>query len=1469
MGVRAVQAANIVPLEQEPEFPDEASERIPLERLEKLAMEWSPRRSERVKNTFLRWLREAKESSKDGASRIFVLSGEWGSGKTTFARIIFPKIIEQEGLLWKNITFEDLIRDVKNICYNDEKVDPIEAFDRVFTIYVNEKNADHNKPLILLVDEVEGIIGLDNESPIRGVKLSDAFIKMLREFLTGKEAYFGKSIKGRMHLVLFMTPFALNFINEKLASVGFSGWLWRREDICDIYPFNKIEFVEYAKNLIKYMLHGKDPNEIIDDYRVFELLYTITHGNAGLLVKVLREFIMMSFKKCSEENDMRCIYRIDINTLSEFFNEYSIKIPSRGFMDITNAMNLDLVRRILNSNIAKNYSKASELLKKIIFTSSIIFEDELDEISKIVLINFQVDPSMGVKSFKSYRVYRLGSRDSLEEFLDNLSKKLKETNNEVSEEELKICASMLLCLTKDGDFRIAIPVMQEGNIDREELSYIMSSYKYVILPDDIEDFLNRNLHSHSFMNGIGLSSLTKAMLYPVYSPMIIPFIIDPKTTVEIYSFIRRLLSSDIRALENHARIAVLDMLEKMGYAEERLSGRAHIVTPSLKKYENSILSVAVIIGSSQIEDIEKLRNLDNACILVISPHELKMQSKRWNIFFVQMTLQDIEMLAARNIAEQLRRSNYIVMKKLNDFYFTLFNKYGFQKIFEEWASKAANLGILIRERIGFESHEKVIGSKRKPHLVFLDYYRALLIGGMECGRDELEELLFGLYRVRPFEGLIEGLSSFSLPDIEPDNPIRDSDYRILRKKISEIVNDALELAKSVGAAEYDEKTRIVRLQLLPAEKRIIELLKESYDEVSIDDLQKRFVFERGDDQSSKASRQIFYDFILKLLENRGLITYKKRGKVGEYIKYVQLSDEEINKLVYQIEIDRNNIKEFLAVQKIDLNSPICHILLSKQKGSKIIFLSDIDTIIQKYIVKMEITKNPVIYNILVNLRGYLNEIFEKYIKNVLIEVNKILNEVSQYKKSFNKQIDEKIDLLKEIFPPAIFDKINKSIQFDKERYVQYFDKILKSMSTYLGVSRDKLIEEILKSESAIRRNFIVWTPAAEGGAQKAEQASYNHNYILFRMRELYHEEFSKTRSETDKLLSEFHEKIENIKNIIQKYRLSSDMVHRIIREKYLQLYGEREFSGGLPGIIEFLEHLAEELGKKGEIIKQREKLKKTIIEKKESIMKLSNDIMGKYEEILRTIDEIKKICDALNNIGISVPQIKKIREQISQIEKKLEELEEKAGVTLADRLKYLDTQLSTLNESFLESLKEEEMNKLINELDNTENRLKSDSHSLTQILEKIISIKSELTSIIKEFINRVQRQNNEFKEMLANLGADSLTIKLFIEYENQINKLIKEVKEALNRDELLQLIPKLGELCSIERLMKDLVYKKLGEKHFTIYERITRYINERNEPLRFFEVYEEILKDMNINDVIDALLKLDKIGIIKITISKS
>ncbi|MCC6005043.1 MAG: hypothetical protein LM590_11975 [Thermofilum sp.] len=206
---------------------------------------------------------------------------------------------------------------------------------------------------------------------------------------------------------------------------------------------------------------------------------------------------------------------------------------------------------------------------------------------------------------------------------------------------------------------------------------------------------------------------------------------------------------------------------------------------------------------------------------------------------------------------------------------------------------------------------------------------------------------------------------------------------------------------------------------------------------------------------------------------------------------------------------------------------------------------------------------------------------------------------------------------------------------------------------------------------------------------------------------------------------------------------------------------------------------------------------------------------------------------------------------------------------MAERLKYLDTTLSALDESFLEKLKEEEMIDLISKLNNIESILKNDSYNLTQMLKEIKSIKDELTNIINEFINRVQRQNIEFKKILAELGANSFTIESFIENENKMNNLIKEIKEILSEDKLLSAISKLKELCDIEKQVKKLVYEKFGEKYFIIYERITKYLNERNEPLRFFEVYEKILKDININDAIDALLKLDKIGIIKITISIS
>jgi DNA polymerase III delta prime subunit len=1244
-----MQVNNIIELEEEPLFLHEAAERAPIEQLEELVLRWSPRRTERIKSAFKTWLEEAKKSSKDGVSRILVVSGEWGTGKTTLAKTVFQGIITQNNLTSRYLVFEDLIREIRGICGSN--CYPVDAFENFFTQLVDKEGATYDRPLILLLDEVEGIIGLDNESPVGGLKLSDAFVKMLREFLGGRELHFGKSLKGRIHLVLFVTPHALNFIQSKLSSVGYEGWLNRREDIISIYSLTKNEFVEFGKALLEYTCK-RASGDIIDDYRIFEFLYIVTNGNIGKLVSLVRRLVNTLYLRCTEEQKKTCIYKINVDNFL-YFLEQSIQIPTVDFTETKSLVNFDFVGNILNK-ANKFPQTVSEQIKKIIFTASNIPESELDEESKIILPNFKIESYVEQNIFRPYKLYKIGSdRETLQKLLFILSEKLKEINSDTSTEELLICVSALVSLTKNGEYLIAIPITDKGNIDIDELNNVLLSYKFINIPNNVEDFLKSLLQNYPSERGIGISAVFKTMLYPAYSPRIIPFISDVRTAMDVFSFLKNFSPDNIKKIEDYSYLTLLEMLKEAGYIEEHQL-KDYLRMYSIKNYENSVVSIKFILGSPQLEN-RLFATRDNVCTIIISQYALEIPNKPWNVFFIQMSLQDIQMLAARKHVDLMGKANYIDKQKLNDFYSTILHRYKFQEIFEEWKKKAKEKGIVISEKIGFENDPLVLDSKRKPYLVFLDYYRALLVGGSSCSRDELEDLLLNLYRVRPFEGL----NGIPLPDVEPDNPLKDNNNEVLKQRIKNLVNQALHLAQSIGVATFDENTKTICLSLWPAEERILELLSKKNSSLSLADLEKEFVFEKSEG-NSEVSRNLFEEFVLKMLESRGLVeisTLKKKGKSSEETVFLKrLSENDVLSLLVDVNQRKEKIKEDLqAVPKIHLNSSLCHVFFSKQKGSKIIFLSDIDDLLQRYINKLETSKDPVIFNIVFILANYMEEIFNKYIVKALSETKNIQHDLEKYKSDIDSKLGKNINDLSKVLPPDVLEEIRKSAKFDKDKYHEALNKILAKIDTYLSLTKDSLVEELVKQESDLRQIFMFRESVVPLGTYVGSKITHFHNYILFKIQEIYRNEFLGLKNDIDSVLQKLEDAVNRTLDSVQM--LDQTVIHKIAKEKWHDLYGDKGLTGGLPGIIDFLEHLIVEFSKKGEKLQQRENLIREIIQKHESATGLLKELSEILDKDRNRLEELKGIFNVLGEIESLKSESDWLKERLGSVEDRLKQIQ--------------------------------------------------------------------------------------------------------------------------------------------------------------------------------------------------------------------
>jgi hypothetical protein len=1436
----AISPEKIIELPQKPRILHEAAENIPVSQLEEIAIKWSPRRTERVKRIFRLWLSQIKEFAKDGVSRVYVINGEWGLGKTMLAKNVFPKLIQEEGLLYKYIRFDDLIKEVK--CRFSENVDSLEAFEEVFTKYVSETNANYNTPLVLLIDEVEGIIGLQNEPPIQGVQLHLTFISMIRELLSGKDAPFGKYIKGKVHLVLFTTPHALNFIRRILSAQGYSGWLLRRESECDIYPLNKIEFIQCVKALLEYM-SGITIEQLLDDFRILELLYMLTSGNIGLTVKILGDIVQAAYKDCKEDYGKECLYKLSIDYFSKYLENYASKFVTRDFRETSNILNFDLTRRILETS--KRMKFTEEILKKIIFTSSIIPNAEIEkEIPRIVLSNFLLD-NFGLK-LKIFRLYRLSS---VENFLDKLTNKLAERNSELDKDALNICVMSLICLTKGGEFRIAIPITrydEREEIDRDELGFILSSYTYVRIPEDIENFLLDNLSGYDFSYGEGLSSLSKATLYPLYSPMLIPFIVNPEAVRSVFSHIRHLYNENTKQFENLVRLSIIEMFEKNEYIEKINN------TYYLKNIGNAIFSVSVIVGSTHPEDLHKMYERDTACILIFSPSPI-ISERPWNIFCIQMPIQDMFLLAARKAAEILGFNQFIDHDKLADFYLSIFSKYNFQRVIEEWKKEALKRGILIRDKIGFEDFPIISGAKRKPHLVFLDYYRALLVGGTKADRESLVDLLVELYKIRPFEGL-SGVSppertprTLSLPDIEPENPLRDEKYVKLRERVEHLVDEILNISKLVGLADYDQTTKVFYLTLLPSENRILELLKKR-SSISIKESEDYFVFEKSGG-SDAGSKQIFREFIVEMLRCRGFIDIDKKGK-EEFIIPLRLSDEKVYELLETTKEKLENIRDELTkLRIIDENASICHILIAKQKGLKIIFLGDIENLIYKFIKMLESSKENTFYYITENLVNYLEYIFEKFLIHAIRELNQKIDDINYYIKHIQKRIEETANFkLKPLLPSKLIDIITIDLQKDIENYTKIFETISKNIEAYMNVSKEKLIEEILKSENHIRKNNLFRYPPNE-------KDKYYYNFISLRV-EGYYGQFKNYNEQIEGLLNNIDKCLEKISENTRKYKLQVEILNEVAEEVFTQIYSGRENLGGLRGVSAFLERISRELESKGELLKQINEMNHKINEKRIDLEKLNKNIKEKYDENISMITRIQEIYNALLECGVEEEIFKQMINSINEFKKELNE-----------KIQLSNIRIPEFSENIL-SNNLDDLKKILDTLTNYESQLKNYLNLLSNQNERLSNMLNTLKKIIEVYINNLQKRISDWHILLKELKAQPEHVDLFIKKKNDFEKLTLGFN--IQNKDTSEIVFVLKELHSIESEMKLILQRVLGEPYFSIYLKVIDYIKSQNEPVRLYDLVNFIANEtnMDVREILNIIFELDKIGILEIKIRK-
>lgn len=1426
---RAIECSRSV--ESKPKYVSEAAENIPWDELEQIVLRLSPRSRRNAVEAFKSWLIRVREASERGESEIFVLNGEWGVGKTALRRTLLRNEAEKIGYKVKEIRFDDFMNDIKK---NYNRYGIIEGylslFENTLREYLQEVgNISEENPLLLFIDEVEGIIGLyDRQETVGDVNAGHAFIQFLREFRS-KDSRFALDLKGKIHLVLFITPFALNFITRQLGP-EYSGWLLRRESIYNLYPLDKYETIEFIRESLKYLL-GMDIGKIVvDDYRLLEIFYTISNGNIGILVKLLSDILYYFYRKCTEKYDKDCVCIIDYSTL---LNALKTTTVLKNYEQSVLPLNYDIIRRIeYGSDIFRlQQEEAKSILLKMAVSSSVIYDKEMNTITYFTLKKLSLNFDINIVR---YRIYKL---DNIWSIMDDLVNDLSLENPQLDIDLLRGAVMCLIHLTKGGEYVLAVPIDDDDTeISLDELRAILSSYTLVNVTEVFAKRLSSRLSNIKYEKGFGLSSSTKSLIYPTYVSRVIPFITDVDTMKEISDNIIQLYKRSPDDLSNKIFAGLIAMLEEEGIVVRK--GK-NIV---LKDFIDVNVYVIPIIAKIDKELLNKYISDEKSCILVFVPRELSLAELNWNMFVYRMDLYDMFLIAARTLLQSFGKQyseKFIDKKKLKEFYDNIINKYNLGEISKKWRAKAIEQGIFVSSSLGIEDLPEVAASRRKAHIVLADHYKTLLCCGHRISLEQLEELLLGLYYIRP---IIKDLEFIPLVDIEPNNPKYLRYNYNFRYKVKEMIYKSIELCEKTNLIEI--KGHDLYLMLHPIEKRITRILKDN-KEINVSDLEDFFVFENYN------AKTIFNNLYLDILVHRGYVRFieEKKYKRKESVKIISLStfdSKSIESLVTEIDELIQLIYETLNKSGIDISFSINHILVTKEHGWKLILLNDIIETINKFKELLISSSDSAVYYALIILKEYLKKLFENYINKSIEEINgfklKMKSNISATLSSITA-ISNTLAKFEDVIDKTVIEGIRDCLKGFQDEVEQKGCKTIENIDYLARIKVDDLVRLIESSIEVERRKGI------QNTMQKFRYDKPNENYfnfIYYVAKNSYFEEFNKYILKISDDLDKINKLTLEIKQKLESLSYQSKITLTDILKSKIRVSAQFK---ELDDVFIFLSHVLRVIEGEIDLIRMREHQIEKIKSELNIIHNKFNKIKDQFEKVSNRLKDIQYISNSSGNIlTISFDDFEKINNACQNIE------------ILSDKINNLDSKIeqykrnivNTFNLDVFEDIKMD----LENEINNISIYLREIEKNIENLEEKM---KSNYMNIVDNLL--ISFENNN--KLLLKLNADfRLLTKMgeLLQHTRELKSIKKLSIEYIDKlNNIMRSIPEFNEIVS------KLVYEHLGKDVYPIYValRDSRFAHEsRLSDLVFF--IKQRCTNLSESEILELLLKLDKENIVEI-----
>jgi len=228
---------------------------------------------------------KAEAYSMGGAPQSVVAAvvGEWGLGKSHAARVIEDATSR---ITVRRVVFDNIVDVVGGLGSRLGRTPNELEARRAIEEYLSAGGL----PAIVVVDEVESLISAAaSGTPLKRVA-ADAFFDLVKGLLN-PEVEAARGLRGRLHLVLLLTPAAFHALRSHLQERGIGGKLLRRIEIVRLRPLLKHESIMVARAYLESSL-GARVEELFSDPRLLEAYHEATGGNPGNIVYLAAQTVI-------------------------------------------------------------------------------------------------------------------------------------------------------------------------------------------------------------------------------------------------------------------------------------------------------------------------------------------------------------------------------------------------------------------------------------------------------------------------------------------------------------------------------------------------------------------------------------------------------------------------------------------------------------------------------------------------------------------------------------------------------------------------------------------------------------------------------------------------------------------------------------------------------------------------------------------------------------------------------------------------------------------------------------------------------------------------------------------------------------------------------------------------------------------------------------------------------------------------